>query len=145
MARSTFESSGEAIIKGAMLGMEAFGYKVMNQSLQQAPIESGTLRRSAKVNPAENTGTRLRLVMGYGYGDEVNPQGKTAADYAVPVHEIMEKKHPPPTKSHFLIDPLLENSKLLEPYMAGMARYSVEGKGTRVAMVFELQDVEPVK
>jgi hypothetical protein len=50
---------------------------------------------------------RVTVEMGYGFGEEVNPAGRIAAEYAVPVHERSEVRHRPPEKSHFLIDPLL--------------------------------------
>lgn len=104
-----FEDAGNRLIAGAMLGMEEFAYGVMEKSLELVPVRTGTLYDSARVNPAERVGNMIQLEFGYGYGDDVNPEeNRTAAEYAVPVHERLEAKHPPPKQAKFLEDPLFE-------------------------------------
>lgn len=75
--------------------------------------DNGTLRRSARVFAPVETTTEISVLMGYGFGSEVNPEGRIAAAYAVPVHEIAEAKHKPPTKYKYLEDPLLEHASVL--------------------------------
>ncbi len=68
--------------------------------------DNGTLRRSARVFPPTESAGRSTVTLGYGFGEEKNPAGRFAAEYAVPVHERSEIHHPI-GKSHYLIDPLL--------------------------------------
>jgi hypothetical protein len=72
--------------------------------------DSGTLRRSARIFAPRNDGASITVEMGYGFGEEVNPAGRLAAEYAVPVHERTELAHNPPTKSGYLLDPLLAHA-----------------------------------
>lgn len=75
--------------------------------------DNGTLRRSARVFAPVTTETEVSVLMGYGFGSEVNPEGRIAAAYAVPVHEIRDAKHKPPTKYKYLEDPLLAHASHL--------------------------------
>ena len=72
--------------------------------------DNGTLRRSARVFAPVNLGGAISVTMGYGFGEEVNPAGRLASEYAVPVHERTDLMHAPPTKSGFLLDPVLEHA-----------------------------------
>lgn len=72
--------------------------------------DNGTLRRSARVFAPIEDGDEISVLMGYGFGSEVNPEGRIAAAYAVPVHEITSARHKPPTKAKFLEDPLLAHA-----------------------------------
>lgn len=105
---TTYTKVGHNMIVAAIEGMEVFADKVMVDSLIECPEEYGILRDSHAVSRPFRRANRIVVEMGYGYGDAVNPQtGRTAAQYAVPVHEIYHAEHVPPTKSHFLIDPLM--------------------------------------
>lgn len=115
---TSFSETGDAMIDAAIDQMEDFVREVMVKSLVQVPEDTGVLKRSARpgpdgpneeaVEPKFKNG-RIRVTFGYGYGDEVNPKYRTkAAQYALPVHEIYDAAHKPPTKSHYLIDPLIE-------------------------------------
>jgi len=68
--------------------------------------DNGTLRRSARVFKTVVHGNEMTVEIGYGFGAEVNPAGRVAAEYAVPVHERSELRHMPPTKDHYLLDPM---------------------------------------
>lgn len=68
--------------------------------------DEGTLRRSARVFPPVRIGDLTSVTIGYGFGEEVNPAGRLAAEYAVPVHERHDVQHIPPTKSGYLLDPV---------------------------------------
>lgn len=86
--------------------------------------DNGTLRRSARVFAPLRTPTHITLEMGYGFGDEVNPAGRLAAEYAVPVHEMGELRHNPPTKDHYLEDPVLAHATSFE---RDIAKRMIEG------------------
>lgn len=87
--------------------------------------DHGVLRRSARVFAPVTTGTEITVLMGYGFGAEVNQEGRIAAAYAVPVHEILHAKHKPPTKAKFLEDPVLDASSRLGDNLA--AQISLDG------------------
>ncbi len=80
--------------------------------------DAGTLRRSARVFAPRRTPNEVTVEMGYGFGEEINPAGRLAAEYAVPVHERSDLEHDPPTKSHFLLDPLLAKASAFERDLA---------------------------
>ena len=106
-----FERAGGFIISGAATGLRDVADAIMEDSLEECPLETGVLRRSARVFPLEGNGKELTVSFGYGYGDEINPIRKLpAAGYAVPVHEIIEHYHEPPTKAKFLEDPVLKHA-----------------------------------
>jgi hypothetical protein len=84
--------------------------------------DEGTLRRSARVFPPVQNPNGASVTLGYGYGDEVNPAGRRAIEYAVPVHERHELEHDPPTKSGYLLDPLLAAAPRLGPELAATAK-----------------------
>jgi len=91
--------------------------------------DNGTLRRSARVFPPTVSGNRSTVTLGYGYGEEINPAGRVAAEYAVPVHERSEVHHPH-GKSHFLLDPVLAfadrfGSKLKDAAQKGTAEQTL--------------------
>jgi hypothetical protein len=80
--------------------------------------DAGTLRRSARVFAPRRTPNEVSVEFGYGFGEEVNPAGRLAAEYAVPVHERSDLEHEPPTKSHFLLDPMLQEASTFEADLA---------------------------
>ncbi len=92
--------------------------------------DNGTLRRSARVFPPVNTGDESTVTLGYGFGEERNPAGRIAAEYAVPVHERAEVHHHPPTKSHFLLDPLLRFSSQFGAKLKEAAQTQADGQVT---------------
>ena len=136
-----FEAAGDDLLARLDSGMDAFAEMILADSLEQCPIETGTLRRSAKIVstttvPAIGGGFMLRgadgrfigaapygggeitKVIGYGFGDEVNPKTRRPADeYAVPVHERVEAYHKPPTKAKFLEDAVFAHAALMEPIL----------------------------
>src|SRR4051794_23359067 len=78
---------------------------VMAESIKECPVDTGRLRQSNYVAPAEDLDDPAVQV---GYG----------AAYGLYVHERGDLKHPSPTKDHFLSDPLAR---------------ATDGYGTRVA------------
>ena len=87
--------------------------------------DHGVLRRSARVFAPAEAGTEISVLMGYGFGSEVNQEGRIAAAYAVPVHEILHAKHKPPTQAKYLEDPVLAHSGQFGDNLA--ARISLDG------------------
>jgi hypothetical protein len=136
MIAGGFAAVGENMVMRLSAALDAFGEIIMDSSLEQCPVETGTLKRSARVGAL---GTRTVrggggkfvgatsyadagediVIIGYGFGDEINPKTRRpASDYAVPVHEIIEAYHKPPTKAKFLEDPVYEHSSEMEPFLA---------------------------
>lgn len=128
-----FERAGIRMTEEVAAALDAFGEIIMAESLEQCPIETGTLRRSARIYrgdggaPARGAGGRFiresTVVIGYGFGEEINPKTRRpASEYAVPVHEIIEAYHEPPTKAKFLEDPVYEHASMMEPFLAAGMR-----------------------
>ncbi len=164
----TFKTAGEDLIRRLERGVYESAKDVMRVSLEECPIsgpetyggyyrtirgkkvrfeepiymegDNGTLRRSARVFPPDRTTNRISVTVGYGFGEEVNPAGRLAAEYALPVHERSELRHHPPTKSHFLLDPLLAYAAHYSASLAASARESgIAGEALREVSGAELQ------
>ena len=138
-----FEKAGAGIEARVAAAIDAFAEIIMAESLEQCPIDTGTLRRSARVasttpiaapkggffirnakgqfaGKANFGGNEITTILGYGFGSEINPKTRQpASDYAVPVHEIIEAYHEPPTKAKFLEDPIYEHASMMEPFLVG--------------------------
>ena len=134
----SFQTAGQDVIRRLAGAMEGVAREIMVESIQECPIsgpetyvpqfrqidgrpvhvgddpemigDNGTLRRSARIFAPRNDGATIELEMGYGFGEEVNPAGDIAAQYAVIVHERSDVHHEPPTKSHYLLDPVLAHA-----------------------------------
>ena len=94
--------------------------------------DEGTLRRSGRVFPPTKESDRITVTIGYGFGEELNPAGHLAAEYAVPVHEKSELHHTPPEQSHYLLDPVVAFGSEMGAYLAGKAKESPSGDLTVV-------------
>jgi len=133
-----FTKAGERLIAQLREALVDEAKSIMRESIQECPIsdentyvpqfrmiggrlkylgddhdmvgDNGTLRRSARVFAPVQEGERIVVEMGYGFGDEVNPVGRLASQYAVAVHERAELHHDPPTKDHYLEDPVLAHA-----------------------------------
>lgn len=120
-----FESAGDELIRRAEEGLRQFAMDVMLESLHQVPRDTETLANSHQIGPTvHKADRRISVEFGYGYGTEINPKtNRMASQYALPVHEIYDAHHSPPEKSHFLIDPLIEQGAtfgtLLKRFMQG--------------------------
>lgn len=84
--------------------------------------DNGTLRRSSRVFKTVVHGNEMTVTMGYGFGEEENPAGRRAIEYAVPVHERHELNHEPPTKSGFLQDPLHASIPQMGPHLSAAVK-----------------------
>lgn len=118
----SFTLAGEAILKAVSAGLYAAGTKVIAASQEIVPVEFGTLKRSAVVEHPVIEGDRVSVTIGYGYGEESGPDGDTAAQYAVIVHENPEARHAPPTTFKYLERPAHEFEPELGPTIAAVVR-----------------------
>lgn len=101
--KGSFTDALPAIILGTKAGLEAAGSEIMAVSEVLCPKDTSTLVNSRFEEPARQEGDVIRVVIGYGRGDAVNPKdGKHPSQYAVPVHEILEARHEPPTQAKYL-------------------------------------------
>lgn len=124
----SFQMAGDDLILAAVKELKVFSQKVMMDSIHECPDDTGVLWRSGRVQTPKKTGKRVKVEMGYGYGDEVNPKTRrVAAQYAWPVHEIYDAEHEPPTKDHFLIDPLLDHARTFQADLAVAMRNATAG------------------
>lgn len=124
---ASYTEVGHDMIAGAVVGLEKFANRVMIDSLAECPEDSGHLKDSHDVNRPVRVGNRIRVELGYGYGTDPSPvHGRRASQYAVPVHEIHDAEHEPPTKDHFLLDPLMVHSAELGRGVASEMRISAE-------------------
>lgn len=137
----SFESAGAQIVEDLKAGMVEFAKSVMADSLKEVPKQTGVLARSARIMPVETIGQSLRIAFGYGFGDEVNSQGRTPGEYAVPVHEILDATHPPPTKYKYLEDPLLLHAATLEQRLAASIVVTSYGHSS----VVPIQEIRPIQ
>lgn len=134
-----FANAGGRITSAMADGLAIVAQNIMEQSLIECPVDTGALKRSAKFELAETVTGNISIKMGYGYGSEINPKTRRpVSEYAVPVHEITEAYHAPPTKAKFLEDPLLEQASTIQPFLAAKIRASLisTGKGA-----YDMEDV----
>lgn len=92
--------------------------KFVNSTDEFIEGDEGTLRRSARIFAPIRTPAEISVTFGYGFGEEINPAGRLASEYAVPVHERSDLRHDPPTKDHYLSDPLFANVNEFEASVA---------------------------
>jgi hypothetical protein len=76
---------------------------LFDQSQVLVPVEKGDLKATGKINSGGRGFSSWTTVS---YGGE-SPQGKDV-DYALFVHEDLEKYHEPPTQARYLADALLQ-------------------------------------
>lgn len=99
--------SEHRVVGAAMRALKEEADAIMEESRNQVPVDTGTLKESAYVEEPQVAGNEI--VVNFGYGgpnDKVNPKsGKPASEYAIYVHERTDLKHPT-GKAKFLEDPL---------------------------------------
>lgn len=121
------------IAKAAGRGLYKAANAIINDSLQIVPVETGTLKASARVLEPEYHPGHVEVRAGYGYGDDTNPiTGQPAGGYALAVHERTDLHHAPPTQDHFLSKPALEHSRELGETVSVEIGKEL-GRGRRVA------------
>lgn len=82
------------IVEATAAAMYDVANRIGNRSGELVPVDTGTLKASKRVLPPEITPDGVRVVVGYGYGEEDNPKsGEPAIGYAIPVHERTDVHH----------------------------------------------------
>lgn len=118
---ATFSSVGVDIVAALGAALEKGAHEIMAEADFLIPKDTLTALHSGRVLPVEDHGDALSITFGYGYGGEVNPKtGRTAAEYVVPLHEILEAHHEPPTQAKFLEQPVFGYAPVMEADL-GMA------------------------
>lgn len=137
-----FVDAGEKLLQGLAAGLYQAAVDIMFVSQHECPIDTGTLRASGRVNEPVRTLTGIEVTLGYGYGEQVNPEtGELALQYAIPVHERTNVRHEPPTKAKFLEDPALAYTVLFERTLAvWMQRARVDVTG---GLSFQQEQIVP--
>lgn len=120
----SFSDRVEKMIDGAKAGLYQGATIVMAESQAIVPVEFGTLKRSGVVEEPVEEGDAVTVTVGYGYGTETGPDGETADQYALYVHEIARYKHAPPTTYKFLERP----ARAFEPELGPLLKKNIEAR-----------------
>jgi hypothetical protein len=108
-----FEKYGDLAVRALAGEMYLEAEATMTEAKQETPVDTGALRASGTVLLPEITGDEVLVQMGF---------GGAAVDYAIYVHEDLEKNHPV-GKAKFLEDPLNRRvAGMTDRIAAGMAR-----------------------
>lgn len=125
----SFTDAGRQIVEGVAAGLYQAGTAIMAESQILVPVDTGTLKRSGRVEEPEVAGDTVSVTVGYGYGDEY-PARVEATDpddhtgYAVYVHEIARYRHAPPTQYKYLEKPV----RAFEPELGPLLDTNVKAK-----------------
>lgn len=102
----SFAEAGRKIEEGVAAGLYSAGSTLMAMSQQLVPVETGTLKRSGRVDEPVVADDSVSVTVGYGYGGE---EGDRQYGYWVEFREYTESgkkvRHTPPTQAHYLGDP----------------------------------------
>lgn len=136
------ETALETIYPGLGDGLEAVAKKMMQESLELVPVDTGALRSSGTgvdeggnlSNPeefvVEQGSNELSLTFGYAIGakgDIVNEDtGRTVSTYAVDVHEQVDVYHAPPTRAKYLEDPVHTDADQMGDYLTIAVRERIK-------------------
>lgn len=139
----TFRQAGEQLIQASERGLYQAAVDIMYVSQTECPVDTATLKSSARIIEPVRTAEAITVTMGYGYGNERNPKtGELASGYAVPVHERMDVKHEPPTKAKYLEDPMHAYAALFGRTLA-MSIQRAEKTSEGLALTMEPLGVSP--
>lgn len=107
--RRPFSGQLPRLAAGVAEGLYRVGNEIMADSQELIPVDTGTAKGSGRVLPPELRGDTLTVVVGYGYGDAVNPKtGEPAVGYIIPLHERTDVPHKV-GRAKFLEQPALEH------------------------------------
>ena len=127
----SFAEAGKKIEEGVASGLYTAGSTLMAMSQQIVPVETGTLKRSGRVDEPVVDADSVSVTVGYGYGEERNPDtGEATTGYAkwVEIREYTStgKKvfHKPPTQAHFLED----SARAIAPVLGDFIQEGVRAK-----------------
>lgn len=132
----SFSEAGRKVIEGASAGLYEAGTIIMASSQVLVPVDTGTLKRSGRVEEPvlSDDGDSIEVVVGYGYGEayQAKAQGDGDEDvgpgYGVYVHERVVTasghvvRHDPPTQAKYLSVP----AKAVEPEFEGIIEANVK-------------------
>jgi len=105
-------------------GLRIVGEVIMAQSKAECPVDTNALRSSGHVEPVIRSRKELTVPLTY---------GGAAATYAERVHEDPMARHAPPTKSKFLSDPVMKNSRNVYKMVARMIQSASSGNPTTIS------------
>lgn len=94
--RSRLKKAGVKIGNNVGAGLIKGGLKLQNLSMKIVPVDTNTLRPTARTTPI-GSGVDIDVIVSY------------ATDYAVFVHERSDLKHKPGKSSKYLERPMREN------------------------------------
>ena len=143
----SFAEAGRKVVEGAAAGLYQAGTVLMATSQQLVPVETGTLKRSGRVEEPVVSEDHVEVTVGYGYGGEY--EGRATENdpdghgYGFWVHErvIVETYrgrpaknagkrvfHKPPTQAKFLKDPAVAIGPVLGEFVQEGVRARLEGR-----------------
>lgn len=127
----SFAEAGRAVVEGAAAGLYQAGSVLMATSQQLVPVETGTLKRSGRVEEPVETADSVSVTVGYGYGGEVEARGGGdghSYGFWVEVREFTAQGkrvyHKPPTQAHYLEDP----AKALAPNLGNFVQEGIRAR-----------------
>ena len=126
----SFSEAGRKIVEGAAAGLYEAGSVLMATAQQLVPVETGTLKRSGRVEEPHVDADSVSVTVGYAYGVEYETKAQgdgdeaTGPGYGVYVHEITRYKHTPPTQAHFLSEP----AKAMEPALGEFVQEGIRAR-----------------
>ena len=128
----SFTEAGAKIVEGASAGLYEAGTIIMANSQILVPVDTGTLKRSGRVEEpvVSGDGDAVTVTVGYAYGAEYEGRAQGDGDeavgpgYGVYVHEILGNKHKPPTQAKFLEVP----AKAMEPEFGGILEHNINSR-----------------
>lgn len=99
---------------------------IMDKSIEQVPVDTGTLKASAYVERPTVTNTQITIDFGYGGpNDQVNPKsGQRASEYAIFVHERLDVHHTV-GKAKYLEDPLNDAIRDMDSKLASKVKVDI--------------------
>lgn len=108
--------------KAASRALFDLGHRIMAESQEIVPFDTGVLSASGTVFPPRVQGTAIEVELGY---------GGAASDYAVIQHENLEYNHAPGRQAKYLEQPVLEFADEVWKQLAVEIRVSLQ-KGARL-------------
>lgn len=124
------ETALEEIYPGLADGLETLANKMLDESQELVPVDTGSLKSSASVEAPEFGSNEISIILGYAIGemgDIVNPDtGRTVNTYAVDVHEQIDVYHAPPTRAKYLEDPVYTDADQMGDYLSIAVRERIK-------------------
>jgi len=96
VVRETLAEFGKDALTAAKRGLYVLAEEIITESKKRVPVDTGNLRASGHVLPAEIVDNSATIIFGYGGPAGVGNQKETnakAVGYALPVHERFDVSH----------------------------------------------------